>query len=360
MAFWLSIPLLVYLFWGLKAIMALKGRATQSKNGKYKDFEPKKIQLLLAFRNAIHELPSLLQSLKNQTYTGNWELLMADDGSTDGSAEYLVQNAAKLPLKLLKLPAQGKKAAIQQLVKASDGDILIFTDADCQLPSNWISSMTLPFKNPQIEMVLGPVVYNHSPQRWNAWFTLDFLALVRATQAGVYLKKPFMANGANMAVRTSTRKNLSEQDLNLQLLSGDDVFVLHAILKQFGPNALYFEDEALVLTNAPKSWKAFINQRIRWGSKAKYYQNNMAQYTSLLVFTANLSILLLCLIPGPWLLLWPLKALIDYLIIAPGAQQWKRADAKPHYLSLALVYPFYLVATALLAIIRTQKTQSWN
>jgi glycosyltransferase involved in cell wall biosynthesis len=92
-----------------------------------------KIVILLATRNGADFLPEQLESFRAQTYD-NWELLVSDDGSTDGTVE-IVSNFAKTVAQRVDMqcgPQQGFWRNFVSLVRsvAIDGDLFAYSDQD--------------------------------------------------------------------------------------------------------------------------------------------------------------------------------------------------------------------------------------
>lgn len=88
------------------------------------------VSILIPFKNTEDYLSDCLKSIRNQTYT-NWELLIVDDSSTDGSYN-LVEKISKTDyrIKLLKNSGNGIIDALKLAFKHSNGEFITRMDSD--------------------------------------------------------------------------------------------------------------------------------------------------------------------------------------------------------------------------------------
>lgn len=91
--------------------------------------------------------------LANVSFT--WEVIISDDGSTDGSRDLVETFAKKSPgFRLLKNPHGGKAAAINAGIKAAKGEIILFADMDQSTPLKEVEKL-LPFYDQGYDVVFG-------------------------------------------------------------------------------------------------------------------------------------------------------------------------------------------------------------
>lgn len=106
---------------------------------------PNKITIVVPFLNEKENLPVLLERMAGvfAARPEDWELLLVDDGSTDGSAEWAVAQAQVNPhVRVVRLSRNfGHQLAITAGLDRADGDAVVVMDADLQDPPETIPAM---------------------------------------------------------------------------------------------------------------------------------------------------------------------------------------------------------------------------
>jgi len=134
--FWLQHQLGIAVFLGVLLLIALSNLLALRRLGRYPlPAHLPRVSILLPARNEERVIEACVRSLLAQDYP-DFEVLVLDDGSTDGTGGLLAGLAETDDrLRLLSdspLPEGwlGKHWACQQLADAATGDLLLFTDAD--------------------------------------------------------------------------------------------------------------------------------------------------------------------------------------------------------------------------------------
>ncbi len=98
-------------------------------------------------------LDDVVGYLKKQTYS--WELVLSDDGSTDGSLEFLQEFAKKNDhVRVLANSHRGKGPTVHSGMTSAVGEIRLFTDFDQATPIQEIEKL-LPFIDKGYDIVIG-------------------------------------------------------------------------------------------------------------------------------------------------------------------------------------------------------------
>ncbi len=102
------------------------------------------ISVITATRNRHHELRRMLESLQAATPPScEWELIVVDNNSADGTDAVLreMERNGRLPLRLFFEERLGKTMACNYAIRASRGELLLFTDDDTIIDRDWLVNM---------------------------------------------------------------------------------------------------------------------------------------------------------------------------------------------------------------------------
>jgi len=113
--------------------------------------------------NRLNLLKNTLESLYRQDYA-DFEIIVVNDGSTDGTDEFLASLAMQNKISYLKHPNQGLAATRTAGLGVAAGEYIAFTDDDCVVPVTWLRTLKEAF---QQETVAGIGGATHTGDRKN-------------------------------------------------------------------------------------------------------------------------------------------------------------------------------------------------
>lgn len=111
-----------------------------------------KLSVIIPVYNEVHTILKIIQKVKEVPM--DIEILVVDDGSTDGTREVLKESGGGLKL-FFHETNQGKGAAIRTAVPHLTGDVVVIQDADLEYDPSEYSRLVAPIVEGKADVVYG-------------------------------------------------------------------------------------------------------------------------------------------------------------------------------------------------------------
>ncbi|MEG4999717.1 glycosyltransferase [Microcoleus sp. B4-D4] len=241
------------------------------------------VSVVVPVYNGERDLPDLIECLRSQTYPRHSvEYLIVDNNSRDRTSA-IIQTATNLnppsvpPLvrgggnldritirHLTENQIQSSYAARNKGIRASTGEIIAFTDADCRPETQWLENLVKPFADLEIGITCGEILALPGNSLLEKHAARDNTLSQKHT-----LAHPFCPYGqtANLAVR---RHILARVGLfRPYLTSGGDADLCWRMLRETSYK-MYFAENAIVRHRHRSTIKQLQSQWYRYGESNKY------------------------------------------------------------------------------------------
>lgn len=114
-----------------------------------------KISIVVPAYNEQNYIGLLLDSILGQTRHPD-EIIICNNNSTDNTVKVIQKYQSLLPIKIVSEPKKGIRFAVEKAWRSSSGDLILKTDADCVLPSNWVKNYEQLFiRSPELSAAGG-------------------------------------------------------------------------------------------------------------------------------------------------------------------------------------------------------------
>jgi glycosyltransferase involved in cell wall biosynthesis len=308
----------------------------------------------VACKNEENNVERLIQSLMRQSYD-NFEVILADDGSTDKTADVinrLIEGVSNFHYVYVTADRYadiiGKKRAITAAIEIAKGEIFAFTDADCMPAQGWLDDINTAFAECDFYSGYSPLQF----ERENCFSCLKNVergSIFAVSAGGSGVGVPLTCTARNMAY---SRKlwDSSEGFKGIgHLLSGDDDLMLHKMCQFAKKYHFSFNKDAIVPSFADNDIKMQINQETRRTSKFTYYPLhiklfvlNIAIYYCLLMYHFVISFVSLSF---KFDLIFALlsKLILEFILLFVFLRKFDRLRYLRHFITAELLYIPYFI-----------------
>ena len=222
---------------------------------------------------AARTLSALLTSLSLQTFK-DFELILVDDCSRDRTARI----AASHPCKVLRMPQnRGPARCRNEGARSALGEILVFTDSDCEVAPDWLERTDQHFRTEDTDAIMGRLVLKPSTFLGDSISALGFPAggsigfekIWRVDEKGF----TDSLSSCNCAVRQSLFWKVGGFDETFPYAGGEDsLFAYH--LKKAG-SRIRFCPDVVVVHGARDSLRSFLRWQFRRGQSSYIFSTKV-------------------------------------------------------------------------------------
>jgi biofilm PGA synthesis N-glycosyltransferase PgaC len=222
------------------------------------------VTVLIAARNEAERIEETIASVARQDYRGPVEVLLVDNGSSDGTRTVAEAFGAAVGLEVrcVAEPTPGKSHALNTGLAAVRTGLVITLDADTLLHPLAVRHLVARLRSApgDVRAVAGSVLVRNSRQsvwtRMQEWDYFLGIASVKRMQ-GLY-QGTLVAQGAFSLYRTEALRAAGGWPDAI----GEDIVLTWQLLRQGA--RVYYEPSAVAFTAAPSGLRQFARQRARW------------------------------------------------------------------------------------------------
>ena len=359
------VVLYILLLWRIRAII---GFANFKMNYLYKP--QKALSIVVPIKNEANNIANLIESFAAQDFPQKlFEIIFVDDNSSDNFLEEINNAKQKnrgLKLTVLKNLGQGKKQAINTAMNVAQTNYVVLTDADVTHSKFWLSNISAYCETHHPKLLVGAVFMNSS-SFFEDFQACDYAGMQIIGSSLMLSKHPVLCSGANLIVNRKSFLEVNPYESNIEIASGDDMFLMQSFIKRFGKNSIHFlnSTNSFAFTNAKENLFGYMEQRIRWASKTKYYLNSSTALLGFFVFCIHFFMfLLLALSPMYLQLLWCFcfllagKTFMEYLVFYAAEKKFEQKFPLKWFIIFQIVQVVFIPILASISLFK--KNTNWK
>src|SRR5215469_9920321 len=246
------------------------------------------ISLVICTRNRYSSLRNCLEYIQRLESPGEWELVVVDNGSTDGTADFLKGFVEKASFRVVLAyePKSGLGRARNTGIAKATGEIIAFTDDDCYVSPDFLIRILEVFKDQRFGFMGGRILlYDET----DAPITIRPQTDIRIIKPHSFIFTGEL-QGANMAARRSLLEEISGFDPDLGAgtpFACEDVD-FQARASQSGATGIYHPGPLLWHHHGRKRGKDFIKLTKRYDyARGAYYAKFILKAPTRTLFLKN-------------------------------------------------------------------------
>ena len=217
------------------------------------------ISVVIAAHNEAANIEACLRTVLACSGPDKFEVVVVDDGSTDGTRE-IVQKLADSDARVTVLSQSrgGKARALNYGIRSTSGAACLSTDADCRVPPDWVSGMASELT--RRDVIFGTTrLFYESPSDSGLW--RNILESKRHIKYGPGAPAVFVPVGQSLGFKRAVWEDLGGF---CETGTGEDADFAERAIRRGWVVSNSTEEHARVLTQPPRTYRSFVRQSLRW------------------------------------------------------------------------------------------------
>ncbi|KAF0152787.1 MAG: family 2 glycosyl transferase [Ignavibacteria bacterium] len=304
--------------------------------------------VIVAARNEEDKILECITSLDKMEFPeGKLEIILVNDHSTDRTGDIISEFIKDKPKFKLLVPEKaigslkGKTNALANAIKFAAGEIILTTDADCNVNPLWAKTMASYYQK-DVAFV-GGFTTQEDKTSFGGMQAIDFLYLLTIASGALNLGKPLAAIGNNMSYRKSVYDEIGGYE-NIPFSITEDFRLLMAIWNLKKYKCIYpIDQNSMITSKACPDFPTLFWQKKRWavgGMESDFisylimvwgYISKAAILLTPLFF--SLTALYLCIF----------KIAVDYFFVKPVFNRLRVRMKFSHFIAFEIYYTLYVL-----------------
>ncbi len=310
------------------------------------------ISIIVAARNEEKNIGNCIRSLKKINYPKDrYEVILINDNSTDLTKSIMLKETQDSDefilldtIDYINPNLIGKVNALAYGISKSRGELYMMTDADCEIPENWVLE-TSRYLYDNVGLICGFTKVDFRGSLFSKLQSIDWIYLQSIASSSSGINFELSCIGNNLTVSSDAYKTIGGYD-NLKFSVTEDLALMRRIKKENKFKILFpVNPNCLVKTEACKNFSELYRQKKRW-FKGGIGINWLGYILGIELYASNILILFGFLFLGleVYLLTVLFKIISELLIIIPVYRKF-------NYKGLLRYFPLFQIYFALIGLL---------
>lgn len=315
------------------------------------------VSVIVPARDEEDNIAMCLDSLMASDYPmDKFEVIVVNDRSSDNTKK-LVEGYIKLHnnISILNIKYDdekkvlGKPGALDLGIKKANGELLLFTDADCKVNKKWITSIVKTFSEKGSDLIAAFTLVKHH-NFFAKYQAIEWILMHTMASGGIGFNYPLGCFGNNMAIRKKVYFELGGYE-KIEFSVTEDLALLQEVHKIKGKIDYICHRDSTVKTIPIETIPEYLKQRKRWaiGGKKLGWKATLFVLASLLIWISSI----FSFVEGNYelgIIILFLKLITDAILIIPSLITVKENGLIQYvipsniiFLIMELILPFLII-----------------